>query len=562
MKRRLCFILSFLVGVAFSLKAEWQRPVTNYTRHAYKAGNQNWMLQQHENGWLYVANNKGLLEFDGTSWELYPIPDAKMRAMKIGADNRIYIGGIGRFGYFTPNRLGGLDYTCLSDNLPGNSVVGVIWNILQDKDKIYFQSDRGLFCWADGRVDYIESADEINVSAILYNKFYIGTPEGMSVMEDNHFRLIPETEKLGRISSLLPYNGQVLIVTRYNGLFVYDGEAIRKYACAADDFMRRNRIFCAALHQSLLALGSVQEGVCLLDLEKGDTDIISIHNGLQNKTVLCMNFDRKNNLWLGLDNGIDCIRLSSPVYSLYGSKPVIGSGYSSCRYGDKLYLGTNQGLYRTVLPEGRSKEAAVEFLSETGGQVWSFLRYDNKLFCASDNGVYVIEGDRVEHLDGLRGVRQLVALPGRPDVLIAGAYGKYSGLYLLERTAGSWQVVCRLKNFTYAAKSLMAEGMGNIVWITNKDRGVCRVSLSDNLREVVHLKKYNHVSFPIGNEALLARVSNEFVVVSCHGLWRYNPLTDALEEHSELENMLDGKAAYTYLTMDVSHNIWYVSGGP
>ena len=62
MKRRLCFILSFLVGVAFSLKAEWQRPVTNYTRHAYKAGNQNWMLQQHENGWLYVANNKGLLE--------------------------------------------------------------------------------------------------------------------------------------------------------------------------------------------------------------------------------------------------------------------------------------------------------------------------------------------------------------------------------------------------------------------------------------------------------------------------------------------------------------------
>lgn len=176
----------------FFVEGGGQRPVTNYTRHAYKAGNQNWMLQQHENGWLYVANNKGLLEFDGTSWELYPIPDAKMRAMKIGADNRIYIGGIGRFGYFTPNRLGGLDYTCLSDNLPGNSVVGVIWNILQDKDKIYFQSDRGLFCWADGRVDYIESADEINVSAILYNKFYIGTPEGMSVMEDNHFRLIPK----------------------------------------------------------------------------------------------------------------------------------------------------------------------------------------------------------------------------------------------------------------------------------------------------------------------------------------------------------------------------------
>lgn len=561
MKRRLCFILSFLIGIVFSVRAEWQRPVTNYTRHTYKAGNQNWMLQQHENGWLYVANDKGLLEFDGTAWELYPMPDAKVRAMKIGADNRIYIGGIGRFGYFTPNRLGRLDYTCLSDSLPADSVVGVIWNILQDKGKMYFQSDRGLFCWADERMDYIESTGEINVSAILYNKFYIGTSEGMSVMEGKHFRLIPETEKLGRISSLLPYNGQVLIVTRYNGLFVYDGEVIRKYACAADDFMRHNRIFCAALHQSLLALGSVQEGVCLLNLEKDETDIISIHNGLQNKTVLCMNFDMEDNLWLGLDNGIDCIHLNSPVFSLYGSKPVIGSGYSSCQYGDKLYLGTNQGLYRTVLPEGQSKEAPMDFLSGTGGQVWSFLCHDNKLFCASDNGVYVINGDRVEHLDGLRGVRQLVALPGRPDVLIAGVYGKYSGLYLLEKTAGSWQVVCRLKNFTYAAKSLMAEEAGNVVWITNKDRGVCRVGLSDDLREVVHLKKYNHASFPTGSETLLARVNNELVVASNHGLWRYNPLTDTLEEHLELENMLDGKAAYTYLTMDMAHNIWYVSGG-
>ena len=380
-------------------------------------------------------------------------------------------------------------------------------------------------------------------------------------MEDKHFQLIPGTERLGRISSLLPYNGKVLIVTCYNGLFIYDGETIQKYACAADDFMRHNRIFCAALHQSLLALGSVQEGVCLLDLEKNETYVISINNGLQNKTVLCMNFDAENNLWLGLDNGIDCILLDSPVCSLYGGKPLIGSGYSSCQYGNKQYLGTNQGIYCTVLPEEQSKEIPMEFLPETGGQVWSFLCHDNKLFCASDNGVYIIEGDRVEHLDGLWGVRKLVALPGRPDVLIAGTYGKYSGLHLLKKIAGRWQVVCRLKYFTYAAKSLMADRSENVVWVTNKDRGVCRVSLSDDLREVVHLKRYNHASFPAGSEASLAWVNNELVVASYYGLWRYNPSTDSLEEYSELESMLDGKKPYTYLTMDMSHNIWYVSGG-
>ena len=79
-------------------------------------------------------------------------------------------------------------------------------------------------------------------------------------------------------------------------------------------------------------------------------NVISINSGLQNKTVLSMSFDALNNLWLGLDNGIDCLHLSSPVSSLYGNKPVIGSGYSSIVYQGKLYLASNQGpLYNTTI---------------------------------------------------------------------------------------------------------------------------------------------------------------------------------------------------------------------
>ena len=35
----------------------------------------------------------------------------------------------------------------------------------------------------------------------------------------------------------------------------------------------------------------------------------------------------------------------------------------------------------------------------------------------------------------------------------------------------------------------MAESSGNALWVTNKDRGVCRLILSDDLQEVVSLKK-------------------------------------------------------------------------
>ena len=407
--------------------------------------NQNWMLQQHDNGWMYVANSNGLLEFDGASWNLYPIRNAKARAMRIGNDGRIYIGGIGWFGYFTPNRLGGLDYTCLSDNLPPNSIVGVIWNILQDKERIYFQSDRSLFYWENNKLEYLEYPGEIYTSAILYNKFYIGAAEGVLVMDGKKFSLVPGSEMLGRVSGLLPYSGKILIATRYNGLFIYDGETVQKFNSVADSFMQHNRVFCAALNQSLLALGSVQDGVCLLDLEKDEMNVISINSGLQNKTVLSMSFDALNNLWLGLDNGIDCVHLSSPVSSLYGNKPVIGSGYSSIVYQGKLYLASNQGLYTTLPSTELNKEIPMTFVPGTGGQMWSFLNYDGKLFCASDNGVFVIDGDKMEHLDGIKGVRSLVPLNGRPDVLIAGTYGKYSGLHLLKKVAGRGSLLSGLR---------------------------------------------------------------------------------------------------------------------
>lgn len=45
----------------------------------------------------YIANNKGLLEFDGVAWNTYPIRNAKTRALEIGSDNRIYIGGMGQW---------------------------------------------------------------------------------------------------------------------------------------------------------------------------------------------------------------------------------------------------------------------------------------------------------------------------------------------------------------------------------------------------------------------------------------------------------------------------------
>ena len=169
-------------------------------------------------------------------------------------------------------------------------------------------------------------------------------------------------------------------------------------------------------------------GVCLLNLKTNEMEIISTENGLQNKTVLSMLFDKTGNLWLGLDNGIDCIHLKARLASLYGGKPVIGSGYASCSYQGKYYFATNQGLYRSTLPGQLNQRNPIDFVPGTGGQMWSLHQYDDKLFCCSDNGIFIMDGDHMEHLNNPKGVWGIVSVDDRKDVLIAGTY---SGLYLL-----------------------------------------------------------------------------------------------------------------------------------
>ena len=56
-----------LLLLCLPAKASWQRAITNYARHSYKAASQNWMIMQSKTGWMYFANNKGLLEFDGVN---------------------------------------------------------------------------------------------------------------------------------------------------------------------------------------------------------------------------------------------------------------------------------------------------------------------------------------------------------------------------------------------------------------------------------------------------------------------------------------------------------------
>ena len=198
-----------------------------------------------------------------------------------------------------------------------------------------------------------------------------------------------------------------------------------------------------------------------------------------------MMFDKTGNLWLGLDNGIDCIHLNEQLVSLYGGKPMIGSGYASCNYRGKFYFATNQGLYRSTPPELLNQKSPIDFVPDTGGQMWSLHQYDNKLFCCSDNGIFIIDGDHVEHLNNPKGVWGMVSVDARKDALIAGTY---SGLYLLTKKGGELDCGKLYRGLQPLVQRYVDGEFHQYSVGGNKENGVSRLTLSDDLRKMKKLR--------------------------------------------------------------------------
>ena len=109
--------------------------INNFQKIQYKAGLQNWDVRQDQRGVMYIANNEGMLSYDGSSWTLHPFPNKTIaRSLEIVSEDTIYVGGQGELGLFSSERLGTLIYTSLLGQSRINArFVGDVWELRRDK---------------------------------------------------------------------------------------------------------------------------------------------------------------------------------------------------------------------------------------------------------------------------------------------------------------------------------------------------------------------------------------------------------------------------------------------
>lgn len=206
------WLLSLIAVVAIQVAAQapWQRAVVNYSRLSYHSGNQNWQIGQSPEGWMYFANNNGLLEFDGTNRTTYPLPgNTKVRSV-LPAGDTIYVGALGQFGRFVRNAKGKMVYQDLSGHIGEKEQVNV-WHIHRIGRDIYFQTD-GTFFINDYKTK-MAAHPGIRYSTVVFNKLYITSSKSVSVLVGKQF--VPlrgiDIRKISNIVAILPWQQQLTL---------------------------------------------------------------------------------------------------------------------------------------------------------------------------------------------------------------------------------------------------------------------------------------------------------------------------------------------------------------
>ncbi|GAB4425919.1 MAG: transcriptional regulator [Bacteroidia bacterium] len=448
--------------------------VLSFAPVQYGAMNQNWALTQAPDRRMYIANTEGLLRYDGVAWETYPLPRRQIvRSVAAGPDGRIYCGGFGEFGYWAYDTLGRFGYRSLSQTLDYPLAHSEeIWHIVPQAGRVWFQSFSTLYAWDDDSVQAVLPPYPASIMfAFPVGERLLLQAKGVGILElypNQTFALLPGSEALAgmEVMSILPAPGASLLVcTANHGIFHYAGGALRPWG-QVPDLVRYQLNKALLLPDGGYAIGTILDGLYVLDAQGRLRFHLNQENGLQNNTVLSMTLDQDGQLWVGLDKGIDMVALNSPLLYYPDREGYMGSVYAACFYQGELYLGTNHGLYMRS-----AGDVAFRLVEGTQGQVWSLRVLGEELLCGHNAGVFVLRQGLPRWIDGPTGTWEICPWPGQPEVVLLGTY---TGLLTLHRTGGDWTLLRKLDAYRGPARQVAFDRTGT-VWIAHPYQGLYRL---------------------------------------------------------------------------------------
>ena len=546
--------------ISFSVNSQLLSPIQSFSPDQYNAANQNWDITQSDENDIFFANNDGLLKYNGSRWTTYLSPNGSIVRSIKAVKNRVYAALYEDFGYWEKDISGNHIYVSLvNENELTVDNDEEFWNILYYDDWLIFQSLKRLIMYNDvsREIKTFEPSKNIFNSFIVEKRIYYTLSSGLYTIENGNEKLISNdtrlknTNQYPHILNIFKKDNSILIVTDKLEFLelLPNGNLIDLYSLSTNPLFSGISVFkTIRLKDGGFAIGTVGRGLMLIDKNGNLIKIIDKSQGFINNTILSLYEDSKNNLWLGLDNGISLINSESAFKIYNDSDGILGTVYASKFYKGILYVGTNQGLFYK-----KPLDTKFKLVPNTSGQVWSLTIINDTLFCGHNNGSFVIERGFASKIENTTGSWTFRKVSESSELILEGGY---SGINVLTKKDDKWVVRNKIKGFDISSRFLEISKNGKII-VSHGYKGIYKLSLSPDFYNLKNVIMDSTVT--IGGNASLAKFGNEIYYNFSGGFYKYDELKDVFNRDIFLSNLSDKELINGIIINDNNNKLWLFS---
>lgn len=342
-----------IILIVCTLKAQEGAPLLTNFKESTEIENQSWAICQDDNDVMLFANRRGILTFDGQSWNLITIPTVPYSLKYNPKEKKVYVGGDNNYGYLARDDKGIYHYFSISGD---SSSTGLISRIIFTDSTVYFYGEQCI-----SRHNITTERLELRLRQ-KDNKPFAGmfiTPKNtfINISSEGLYRLESDTlfpivtgylSKNYEILFSLPYSNNLVLLGKSNGdLSLFDGIKYYDYQIKDEDYLRQNILSEGlSISDSLYAFSTLEGGALVIEKKNGNLKFtINYINGLPDDEIFALGVDNNHGLWLSHQYGLTRADLRIPVanFSIYpGLK---GNLINSIWQNKVLYVATSEGVY-------------------------------------------------------------------------------------------------------------------------------------------------------------------------------------------------------------------------
>lgn len=533
----------------------------------YDASPVNWQVAQHpRTGFIYVANNHGLLEFDGARWRLLELPGGgPARSIAFDGVGNGWVGGLAEIAFFPhqPNGLGSPQ--AITARLPeANRSFGNVTRALATPDGVYFATGRTLlhFPPQGGAAASWTLPQTITGLWRQSGELRFALANG-SLHGRQDAQLVELTPgKAPRTFSVLAQreepDGTMLLLTslgtrRWRG----PGQPLTPEGSPREeqDFAGEDPVAAAFLADGRRTYGFLRAGLRVFDRAGQLLSTIDDSSGVPGVRIEDLFPDTEGGLWVADRTGLSRLQMDSR-YALHGSNQGLGgSPRVVVRQFNRLYVAHNEGVDWRDDATGR-----FHTINGLRAGISTFARVEGRLFGVGP-ALYEILPDH-RWTNALPG-SQLAVFPvsHRPGVFVAG---NTTGVSILRFADGQWRNLGRLAAVTEGVTRFRDGGDGTIWGVAYNGGSVWRLDFRAHEGTDAPARRFTPAEgLPPSSRRdspRVARLGEEIFVTSATGTRRFDSASGAFLPGLGIENFPAtlGAAALT----GEGDSAWWLTAAP